>query len=82
MSLQLNGTKNATTSGLSSSHLGWNQTVIDVAANLSIYLNVCLVVAICVILGAILHSVCYTDAVYTDNFERIDGSFLQSIDNL
>ena len=36
VSLQLNGTKNATTSGLSSSHLGCNKTVID-GANLVIY---------------------------------------------
>ena len=62
--------------------LAGQQTVMDCAANLSIYLNVCLVVAICVVLGAILHSVCYTDTVYSDDFERIDGPFLESIDNL
>ena len=81
VSLQLNGTKNATTSGLSSSHLGWEKTVMD-CANLLIYLNVCLIVTICVILGAILHSVCYTDAVYSNNFERIYGSFSESFNNL
>ena len=81
VSLQLNGTKNATTSGLSSSHLGWSKTIID-CANLLIYLNVCLIVTVCVILGAILHSVCYTDAVYSNNFERVSGSFLESINNL
>ena len=84
VSLQLKGTKNATTSGLSSSHLGckqnsnwWCQS-----CHLLIHLNVCLIVTVGVSLGAILHSVCYTDAVYSNNFERIYGSFSESINNL
>ena len=50
--------------------------------NLLIHLNVGLIVTIGVILRAVLHSVGYTDAVYSNNFERIYRTFPESIDNL
>ena len=58
------------------------QNSIITGANLVIYLNIGLSVTVSVILGAILHSVCYTDAVYSNNFERIYRSFPESINNL
>ena len=48
----------------------------SMSESLSDHLNVSLTVAICVILGAILDRVDYTDAVYPDDFERIYRSFL------
>ena len=50
--------------------------------NLLIHLNVGLIVTIGVILRAVLHSVGYTDAVYSNDFERIHGPSLDIVQDL